>query len=518
MSEFIYISSYVSDEGSSQPLKTDIKHLVQEIQIYESINYKTLSGSIILADANQLLERALTGNELLEFSLHSPQFTLEDSVSKGYDFTEESGHPMWISKVSKISSPNPGVKVYALDFYSKERIKDSQRKLCKAFEGPIHESVRTVLRYHLKSEKNFHYERTVPNVKYVIPKKSPIDTISFLAKESISEKFTASGFYFYETSDGFHFKSLESMVSTETGQAKSPQLNYSDAPKTDSGTTYNDKGIAGNMSKVYEFKVINRFDTLNNIKSGTYASRLVTYNGFTKEFRDVDFNYPYEFEQGNHMGQLGSEKLTAENSIMPLYNYEEGKMMSDFPDSKYMFTTSTSGLHDHRVDKVDDSGRFVYKQGTYNPIKEKTIEPIETADIEQTLQKSISQKTAFNSFVIELQVPGNTAITAGSVISFSTTTGVLDGDTKPKLDPYLSGTYLITEVRHIIQTTGSNPMHAMTLICAKDSVGKKYTVNDINVFDNTGENTGKDFNQYEIDESTNWFGSITDGLGITIKK
>ena len=43
------------------------------------------------------------------------------------------------------------------------------------------------------------------------------------------------------------------------------------------------KVTKGNLEKVFEFRILKRFDTLENIKQGTYASKLVTYNAFTKQ-------------------------------------------------------------------------------------------------------------------------------------------------------------------------------------------------------------------------------------------
>ena len=79
--------------GKSEPLKIDIREAIQEIQIFEGINYDTLSGSLVLVDGKRLLDKLpITGNEVLEFTLHTPRFTLEDDVSRGYDFVT---YPMW---------------------------------------------------------------------------------------------------------------------------------------------------------------------------------------------------------------------------------------------------------------------------------------------------------------------------------------------------------------------------------------------------------------------------------------
>ena len=130
-----------------------------------------------------------------------------------------------------------------------------------------------------------------------------------------------------------------------------------------------------------------------------------------------------------------------------------------------------------------------------------TITAIDTADVENTLQKSLAQKNAFNSFMIELVVPGNTAVTAGSVIKFSTLTeNIKDDKPETKIDPFLSGNYLVTEVRHLAQTTPQG-IHTMTLTCAKDSVGIEYIHNDEEVLNKYKILAkGNDYNQFDIEE------------------
>ena len=87
LSTNIILASYQSTTGSNEPLSIDIRETVQEIQIYEGINYDTLSGTMVIVDAGGLLDRLpITGNEILEFTLHTPGFTLEEDTPRGYNF------------------------------------------------------------------------------------------------------------------------------------------------------------------------------------------------------------------------------------------------------------------------------------------------------------------------------------------------------------------------------------------------------------------------------------------------
>ena len=146
-----------------------------------------------------------------------------------------------------------------------------------------------------------------------------------------------------------------------------------------------------------------------------------------------------------------------------------------------MFQSSTFGIHDTAESKAG------------------TAEVLDTVPIEQVLQKSMAQKQAFNSIVIELVVPGNTAVTAGEVINFSTLTNASGENKSLEEDPYLSGRYLVTEVRHLLQIK----QHVTTLICAKDSVGKEYlpaTREILNVKEKGRIGTDYDEEKFQVDE------------------
>ena len=480
LSERFVLTSYREHPDTSEPVSIDVRQLVSEIQIYESINDSVLSGRLTLTDGASVLDDLpLTGHELLEFSLYTPGMSPSDLDNPiGFDFTSESGHPMFVYNITNIISPNPGVKIYTLEFCSREEIRNSQRKIGRAFTGSVDAIVLNILRSDLKSKKNLFFEPTKGVNKYVMPKLAPFESIKFMQSEAISSNnVDSSGYFFYETSQGFNFKSLEGMISKgkKGGEYRKPIAKYTNTPVTQSGKLY-DKD-APNITKVYEFKIINRFNSLHNIREGVYASRLVTYNAFNKQFKELDFEYLDSFVKQRHVGQVKQTSVSNPvTGFMPIFNYEEGKAMSQFPEGKYMFESSTQGMHDTPQTKKDNSLSF-------GP-----------PDIENTLQKAISQKHAYNSFVIELNVPGNTGISAGDVISFETTTFAGQGNKEAQIDPYLSGNYLVTSVRHLILVE----KHVTLLTCAKDSLGQSYEP-ESNELLNKEKNESNSFSTNDVD-------------------
>ena len=104
LSERFVLTSYRKHPDTSEPVSINVRQLVSEIQIYESINDSVLTGRLTLTDGASVLDDLpLTGHELLEFSLYTPGMSPSDlDTPVGYDFTSESGHPMFIYNITNI--------------------------------------------------------------------------------------------------------------------------------------------------------------------------------------------------------------------------------------------------------------------------------------------------------------------------------------------------------------------------------------------------------------------------------
>ena len=77
----IVVLSKESFDGSSQAKKVDITSLVMELQLYEDLNEKTMSGQIVITNSTGLPNNfPLTGNELLQFKFGTP------GTNRYYDF------------------------------------------------------------------------------------------------------------------------------------------------------------------------------------------------------------------------------------------------------------------------------------------------------------------------------------------------------------------------------------------------------------------------------------------------
>ena len=81
----------------------------------------------------------------------------------------------------------------------------------KSFEGTYADLVVDMLATELKSTKNVFVEKTLNNKRLVIPDIHPFDVIRDASTQSVSETNMSPTFVFYETRNGYHFRTLESL-------------------------------------------------------------------------------------------------------------------------------------------------------------------------------------------------------------------------------------------------------------------------------------------------------------------
>jgi len=474
----IRLISYVSKDGSSEPDSIGIDTMVVDMNIYESIFNKTLSGNLLIVDANNVIGKLpLTGNERLEFKFFTP------SCSSGYDFTIKSGNPMYVYKIQNRTGITPRAQTYLLHFCSKEMMTNELIVVSNAQTQTYSNMVANIVRNEdfLNSVKNFYFEPSKGLHKHVFPRIRPLDAIDTLAVQTRSEKFNGAGYYFYETSRGFNYRSLESMMAIESNTARPVLARF--RPKPANVNQGGEKDIKNEMQIAISYRIVDQFDTLKNLRNGVYASKLITHDQLNKTYEETDFNYHNEYEKIFHT-EAGKDGVKTNNQgILPFY-MREGQTLADYPDSTLYLWSQTSETH--------------YSGDT----------TIETPPQTEILQKRLSQRLAFQSFKLELTVPGYTGLQAGDLITFDMPSYEPAGGSEPlDHDPYLSGRYLVTSIRH--QLNRKQNKHVMVLECMKDSVRRPYPEEYNDTFINKEKSHDGIVDIYEVDKLfTNQIGGI----------
>ena len=113
---------------------------------------------------------------------------------------------------------------YTIHFASREFMRNTRLKVRQSFTGTLDQMVSDITKDYLDSRKTLFVETTSNQDTILIPNKTPFDAINDIAKRAIPENSRGGvGYYFYETSKGFNFRSWESMVSSKSNFKRAPR-------------------------------------------------------------------------------------------------------------------------------------------------------------------------------------------------------------------------------------------------------------------------------------------------------
>ena len=213
----VVLTSYRSQDGTNLSDKIEIGTLIADLNIFESIESKCLSGNILIVDTQNIVGKLpLTGNERLEFKLYTP------SSPYGFDFSEKTGHPMHIYKITNRTGVNPRTQAYMIHFCSKEMIENELKVVKNSQTTSYDQMVANIVKNptYLGSGKNFFYEPSKGLYKHVFTRQRPFDAINHLSQVIQSSKFKNAGYYFYETNRGFNYRSIENMLAVESNTGR----------------------------------------------------------------------------------------------------------------------------------------------------------------------------------------------------------------------------------------------------------------------------------------------------------
>ena len=437
--------------------KVDIKNIMIELNIYESIYKNAVTGSIVIADeGNQIARMSIQGLERIAFHLKTPgvSYGKKDVV----DASEETGSPFHIYKISDRKQATPGLTHYTLHFASREFMRNIRTKVSQSYDGKYDQAVRNIMsdKDYLDSRKKLHYESTGNQNKIVIPNLSPFDAINMIANRSISDKSKGVGYYFYETTSGFYFRSWASMITNQGEFARPPRQQFYYMPmKLDSeNKTKNQKGevqdkVEKEFQSVESYEFINNFhDVASNTVLGTYGHRVISHNLFDKSYDVNDYHFHREFRNTPHTDTLEEKDKNKYPVMNTPVDFDNKDSVSSYAESRVSLQTTTPFLHDKDV-------------GNYG------LEPLQ--DGLKTGQRVSQSNQVTQGTALRLLVKGQSYLEAGHLIEFNLK-DVNSADTQNNSDPRFSGNYIITKIRH--QVTGDS--YKMVLECAKDSVATSY--------------------------------------------
>ena len=432
--------------------KVDVKEIMTEMNIYESIYKNAVTGSIVLTDTTNLIARmSIQGLERLSFHLKTPGVT--SGRGDVVDASEKTGEPFHIYKISDRKQLSQTVASYTLHFASREFMRNMRTKVSQAYNGKYDRAVIDIMKdpEYLDSRKKLHYEATGNANNIVIPNLSPFDAINMIARRSISSKSRGVGYYFYETTSGYHFRSWQSMITNQGNFPRAHRQDFYYQPQR-----MNDHSLSGKQDKlergfqsVLSYSFVNNFhDVVANTVLGTYGHKVISYNMFDKNYDVSNYNFHNEYTKTSHTDTVGVNGNNKYPIMDTPVDYDNAKNLSDYKESRVSLQTTSRFLHDKDVGRY---GLDALQDG------DKTGEEVSQGN-------QVTQGT-----VLKLTVRGQSYLEPGNLIRFNLkdVNGANAKNADPT-DPRFSGNYIITKIKHVVHLDD----YKMILECAKDSVAK----------------------------------------------
>ena len=355
----------------------------------------------------------------------------------GLDFSDRPSRYFHVGSVSNVMI-DEGTETFTLNLVSRETITNETVRVGKKFptSQKISDSVKNILKDYIKTEKEITVDTTQNPYGFIGNMKKPFSIITWLASKSVpgkgSAKDSSAGFLFYETVNGFNFRSIDNLIDEDPFRK-----NYIFTP-----------GIVNTEDANRDFKIlrysINRNqDLIAKLERGAFSSQRYYIN-------PVSFKPSISvFKSSDYLKKSGMSKLGAKPIDLPRIDDKSDTTLGDLPTRIFV------GMLDVGTVEEDASDEGWNSSSKLN------------ADPAKIHAQSMMRYNQLFTQVLEITIPLNSSLTAGNIIrcEFPQTS-----DAKRKEpDPETSGLYMIKELAHYFDGKGSYSK----LKLVRDSFGRK---------------------------------------------
>ncbi len=388
----------------------DITPQIKSVSIFENMDSPTIYCEVLMEDSIDLLRTfPIVGEEHLEISYKTP--SIDDITT--YKFR--------VFKVkNKVDQTNSKTSIYVLECVSEETVTAiTVGKINAAYQEPFESIITQLLTRQLKTTKQIYVEKTKGIVDVTIPNLYSFQAIDFLKQRAVSAEVPNSSYKFYENQNGFHFRTIESLLYTKRNDIGSKEFVY------DNSTTMPNRDLsAGAYRNIIVLDKQNLIDSIRNIGTGSYRNVTETFDMITKQVDRTEFDFTKSTNQF-----ISSDAVSTPFNTQLFFS----DLQNNIKKAKTFFG-------------VRDSSQ------TTNPLPD-----------------SIGKRNAYNSMFatinINVLVYGDSSLTVGETLKLNTknTKGTTERNTD---ESKLSGTYLITGLRHLI-SPGAGATHYTAMILQK---------------------------------------------------
>ena len=453
------ISQVLVISNKDQSRAVDLAGGVTILQYYESmladtvrvsVNY-TDTGHTVKSEDDDTVMAAVEGLPIV--GTETCKVIIEDNNENELELE------LFINKVTPIQETSK-VNTVNLELVSKEFILNEKIRVNTRFDGKVSDHITKIIQDlpdYFDTDKEIDIEKTDNNYNFIGNNKKPFYVLNTLSKKSVPDGKLgkSAGFFFWETSEGFHFKSIDTLLDSEKNPIKKAIL---------FDNTFDEGGASippAYDMKALEYKEDNRVNIKDKMLLGAYSTKIITFDPYSCEYKvttrtvkdgatKVSGTTTPEDEGSEKNLTTGGEELPVLN---PIFDREGA-------DKEYSRTTYY----------VNDTGTLPTGSGLGEEQQqlEKSKDPNFVQS--QIVNQSIRRYNQFYASQVTITIPGDFSLHAGDSL-FVDAPAVTADKSKGEVNHRTGGLYIITDLCHYVSSDGTYTK----LNLVRDSFGRQGT-------------------------------------------
>ena len=324
-------------------------------------------------------------------------------------------------------------ETFTLRLVSREAITNETVRVGKRFlpTTKISDSVEDICKNYLSTDKLYDVDETENPYGFYGNMRKPFTILTMLASKSVpgnvSGRDATAGYFFFETQQGFRFKSIDSLIRNEPFDTK-----YTYAP----GIIDSDDGTKD--FKILEFTTSKNQNLLENLERGAYCSHRIYLNPLTFEYTAASQRI---FKLDDYSVKI--ENLGADiDVVLPSLSDKDSRTLASVP-SRYVCGILDIGTTDTKVSELGN------------------------ADPARIHSQSMMRYNTLFTQILTMTIPLNTNLMAGDILECEFPR--IDVEDRKEPDQEQSGLYMIKKLTHFFNAEGS---YTKVQLC-RDTDGRK---------------------------------------------
>ena len=420
----------------------DIYPQMIEVNMFEDIYNSTMSGSVVISDSIDLFASTpFNGFEYIKIIMNKKGYSKDIILDKTFRI-----YKMQMGDVSKTTTSN---QVYTLYFCSEENILSLSRVISKSYRG---QTTSNIIRDILFNQLNVLQDR-VPSENIeesfgrnnvIIPYLNPLTAINWISSRTLDSNGMPS-FMFFENRNGFNFQSLDKIFKQETKVKYTYDAKNIEKENENSGEEYHD---------VISYQFMNVYDIMRATTNGMFSGVLKAIDLLKQRADDTVFDYEEEFNKSTHVENMMITKMEQRKIPYSFENNNEDRLKNKTTKNYFAF---------RRMYPTN----LTQSRSSYITQKQPGLVP---NLVESWMLQRVSKINQLNYFKLKLVVPGDTLVTIGDIIEFRIPLVAKKVKGEKNENPYYSGRYLVTAIRHMIDYQ----KYEMIIEATRDCVVEEY--------------------------------------------